>query len=40
VFPKSGRLWCFPKGNKGVFKTTGDRGRIFLGGIMDTLRLP
>ena len=28
---KIGRLWCFPKENKGVFRKTGERGRIFLG---------
>ena len=34
VFPQSGRLWCFPKGNKGVFRTTGDRGQKCFGGLL------
>ena len=28
-FPKVSRIWGFPTGNKGVFLTTGDRGRNF-----------
>ena len=32
-FPQVGRFCGFPAGNKGVFRTTGDRGWIFLGGL-------
>ena len=32
-FSKVSRIWSFLTGNKGVFRTTGDRGRNFFGGL-------